>query len=192
MGHRAQTLGPDEIWPGFYLMSNGLLRRKVDPAEGFRSKNWYYRETRCTECNSLMLQHTRNVKHRPFCSLECKHTKTKRETDTRDHRYRRPRPNGGFHVKRKRRHHPKADRHGTVYEHILVAEEKIGRSLYENEVVHHIDCVKNNNNPDNLVVCASTSEHFLIHGSLNRCVKALLASGVLVFNHAAHIYEVTS
>lgn len=188
---RAQTVGPDEIWPGFFLMDNGLLRRKLDPAEGFRSRNWYYRETNCTRCGVLMLQNTSNGRcSRPFCSTVCKSATVKFETDKRDTLYRKPCPNGGFHTKRKRRHHPRADRQGTVFEHVLVAEQKLGRALCDGEVVHHIDCIKNNNHPDNLTVCASHTEHFLIHGSLNRCVASLIASGALTFNHKTRVYEV--
>lgn len=51
-----------------------------------------------------------------------------------------------------------------VHTHRLVAAEKIGRPLKKGEVVHHKDNVKRNNNPDNLEVLASQSEHCKIHG----------------------------
>lgn len=49
---------------------------------------------------------------------------------------------------------------GYVSEHILVAEEKIGRFLKKEEVVHHLDKDKLNNDPENLVVCKDASEHY--------------------------------
>ena len=55
--------------------------------------------------------------------------------------------------------HPHSRMNGYVYEHILVAESKLGRPLYENEVVHHIDGNKLNNSPDNLMVFSSQREH---------------------------------
>lgn len=55
--------------------------------------------------------------------------------------------------------HPHSRMNGYVYEHILVAESKLGRPLYENEVVHHIDGNKLNNSPDNLMVFNSQREH---------------------------------
>lgn len=59
--------------------------------------------------------------------------------------------------------HPKANPSGCVYEHILVAEQKLGRQLTSNECVHHIDGNKKNNSPDNLMVFASISDHTCFH-----------------------------
>lgn len=58
--------------------------------------------------------------------------------------------------------HPNATNNGCVMEHILIAEEKIGRYLKKGEVVHHIDGDKTNNSPDNLLVC-TRAEHVQIH-----------------------------
>ncbi len=48
--------------------------------------------------------------------------------------------------------HPHATKEGFVYAHRVLAEEKIGRHLKKNELVHHIDHNPMNNNPDNLEV----------------------------------------
>jgi hypothetical protein len=77
-----------------------------------------------------------------------------------------------------------------VYEHILVAERALGRPIERHELVHHINCVKNDNNPDNLFVCADNTEHLKIHGTLNKCVAQLIAMGVLHFNRTSRSYEV--
>lgn len=61
-----------------------------------------------------------------------------------------------------RPNHPRALSNGYVYEHILVAEEKIGRTLLANEQVHHKDKNKLNNEPENLEVIVQI-EHLKIH-----------------------------
>jgi hypothetical protein len=48
--------------------------------------------------------------------------------------------------------HHRADKHGYVFEHILVAEKMLGRPLAPDEVVDHRDGDKGNNHPSNLSV----------------------------------------
>lgn len=48
--------------------------------------------------------------------------------------------------------HHRARGNGYVFEHILVAEEKLGRKIKIDECVHHLDGNKQNNYPDNLKV----------------------------------------
>ena len=54
--------------------------------------------------------------------------------------------------------HPKATKHGDVREHRLVAEQKIGRILTDDEIPHHLNGIKNDNRPENLCVL-STKVH---------------------------------
>lgn len=51
------------------------------------------------------------------------------------------------------------------HEHRAVAEEKLGRPLAPWEIVHHRDDSKQNNEPSNLDVLASQSEHAKLHFS---------------------------
>lgn len=55
--------------------------------------------------------------------------------------------------------HPYATKQGYVREHRLVVERKLGRYLHPSEVVHHRDGDPGNNDPDNLEVFSSHSEH---------------------------------
>lgn len=59
--------------------------------------------------------------------------------------------------------HPRANSEGAVYLHILIAEEKLGRYLLPEEVVHHIDGNKTNNDPNNLMVFYTKADHSSFH-----------------------------
>jgi hypothetical protein len=50
---------------------------------------------------------------------------------------------------------------------IVVAEKKLERKLKDDEVVHHLDKNRSNNNPDNLIVFINTSEHTAFHRGCN-------------------------
>ena len=65
--------------------------------------------------------------------------------------------------------HPR-NHNGYVYQHVLVAEKKLGRFLEKHEVVHHCNGDRADNNPDNLMVFNSQSDHVRHHysnGDLN-------------------------
>lgn len=59
--------------------------------------------------------------------------------------------------------HPNVNGDGYICEHILVAENTLGRLLKADEVVHHINKKRNDNNPSNLMVFASQRDHALYH-----------------------------
>lgn len=59
--------------------------------------------------------------------------------------------------------HPRADRDGYVFEHVLIAEKAFGGHLPEKAEVHHFDENKSNNSNRNLVICEDRSYHRLLH-----------------------------
>lgn len=48
--------------------------------------------------------------------------------------------------------HPNAHRNGSIYEHVYVMSEKLGRPLTPGENVHHLNGVRNDNRLENLEV----------------------------------------
>jgi hypothetical protein len=59
--------------------------------------------------------------------------------------------------------HPRRNKTGYVFEHILVAEAKIGRHLNPGETVHHLNRDKKDNRPENLIILSSPAEHMALH-----------------------------
>ncbi len=58
--------------------------------------------------------------------------------------------------------HHLASKQGYVREHRLVMERKLGRRLLPDEVVHHIDDDRANNDPDNLELFSSNGDHLRV------------------------------
>jgi len=74
-------------------------------------------------------------------------------------------------------------------EHVLVVEAGIGRRLVAGEQVHHINGLRDDNRPENLFLCAGSSEHAKIEWSLKRIVRSLLDDGIVVFDRERKVYR---
>lgn len=66
-------------------------------------------------------------------------------------------------IKIPHKNHPRADKHGYIFEHIWVAENILGEYIPEGHNIHHINGVKSDNRPENLWWFPSYSEHSRYH-----------------------------
>jgi len=85
--------------------------------------------------------------------------------------------------------HPNATKRGMIYEHRLAMEGKIGRYLKPEEKVHHVDGIKDNNNPENLELFTNNSDHMTNHWAE---IKAKLYEFDNMKNKLDNINEVLS
>jgi hypothetical protein len=70
---------------------------------------------------------------------------------------------------------------GYIYEHVYLMEKHLGRSLMENEVIHHIDGDKQNNKLENLLVVTGRG-HKLLHWKENEFIHRLIREGKVYFD----------
>lgn len=143
----------------------------------------------CTVCGKMVHRPPSHLKRvqRPTCSRQCNGVLRGQEWAKHGHRgakarttesYRRaaekmrgkrnPAWRGGSYVEPKKGYrmlripdHPRARANGYVLEHLVVAEQMLGRRLEPGEEVHHKDRDKLNNHPSNLQIYSSHQEHWV-------------------------------
>lgn len=77
--------------------------------------------------------------------------------------------------------HPNRNSHNDILEHILIVSGMVGRPLKKGEVVHHINCIRDDNRLENLFLFKNRSEHKKCHGTVNKLIRTLLEKHIIVF-----------
>lgn len=119
----------------------------------------------CERCGTEF-EPPRSYKKKRFCSRKC--WLTYYNTTDRDHSLK------GAQASAKMPHgrgEGGADwyvKEGGQHQHRTIAEQLLGRDLQDGEIVHHKDRDKKNNEPDNLIVFKTQSDHIRHH---NRCLE---------------------
>jgi len=82
----------------------------------------------------------------------------------------------------------KSDPKGYSLEHVVVIEQTLGRKVQADELVHHIDGDKKNNDINNLVLLTSHTQHKNAHNSLQKIGYDLVRQGIIVFDRIKNEY----
>ncbi len=59
--------------------------------------------------------------------------------------------------------HPRANDQGYVFEHVMIAEHALGRTMPTSVEVHHVNQQRHDNRNRNLVICHDHEYHMLLH-----------------------------
>jgi hypothetical protein len=150
------------------------------------TKRRYLIEIKC-DCGKTTLVLRNNRVKKQFCSPECQY---KAQSGGGNANWTGPKKRKiSGHILAYAPDHPNA-RKNYVAEHRLVMEAILGRYLNENDVVHHINGVTDDNRIENLCLC-NKSEHTKAHNSVIPLLKSLLDDGIIRFNSDSKIYERT-
>jgi len=134
----------------------------------------------CDECGGIgYVKKSSLSREKNYCSLSCQR-KFMYRTGSNHPMYKGgDRISNGYRVILSKEH-PHRDRDNYVSFHRMVVEKKIGRYLTKDEVIHHLDGDKLNNDLDNLFVC-SKSQHRTLHNDLERIAYKLYKTNKIKF-----------
>jgi DNA-directed RNA polymerase subunit M/transcription elongation factor TFIIS len=155
----------------------------------------------CDRCGKPLFKYESQIKGKNFCSRQCASEYSNKVLNPDGYKYR------SFEVNSKRMSHMNQElnpvrmtpstrrkvrearlgsgkgkgyaKYYGKHEHRVAAEKMLGRPLRPGEIVHHIDGDKRNNNPENLIVFASQSDHVIWHRKWGRLIQSWIPEEVM-------------
>jgi len=117
----------------------------------------YHRRKKIVHCGKCGKTFSVGMSNRKqFCSARCRY-KAARKDGTRY-------ISGNGYVYIHKRDHPDGRyTRGWILEHRLIAEQTLGRRLRPGECVHHVNGIRADNRPENIIVCDNHGEHVKHH-----------------------------
>ncbi|KKK93689.1 hypothetical protein LCGC14_2690340 [marine sediment metagenome] len=70
--------------------------------------------------------------------------------------------------------------------------EHLGRPIKKEEIIHHINMIRDDNRLENLHLYPNRKKHLTNHGSLNKLVKKLLENKMIKFENGEYKMNVNS
>lgn len=150
------------------------------------------RSKRCPKCEQSKNPKRKGIKHskrsKDLIGIKSKEKFTKEylENIKIKHEGLKKRSIGGYTLI-KSYEHPNRNSHNDVFEHRLVMENHLGRYLKKEEVIHHIDENRTNNNIENLYLCKNISNHQKVHSSFYKLMPILLKLKIIIFKNGEYM-----
>jgi len=177
-----------------------LIGLKASGVNNPNYKHGRYIENRCKTCNKLIdprsiychkcrprLGHIQSeeTKRKIGLASKKKFTKEYREKIKIKHSGNRKRAINGY-ILIKDYNHPDRNSQNDILEHRLVMSKFLKRSLMKDEIVHHIDFDRSNNEISNLYLYKNRGEHLRAISTLFKLVKELLISKIISFENGEY------
>ena len=119
----------------------------------------------CPECKKIFIDRSFRLRtNTQCCSTKCARILMGKSRRAENHPcyVERQKTKHGY-IKVHIKNHPLADDRGLIFEHRLIIEKHLGRYLKEEEVIHHINGIKDDNRIENLRLFKNNYQHMKFH-----------------------------
>ena len=148
----------------------------------------------CEQCGQIFYAAQWQIKaNAKFCSRKCKHDSQKGKKPWNYGLFKPDgykRTNGYGYIEIKDSKSKNKTKGNFVLEHRQIMSNKLNRPLSSEEMVHHINYIKNDNRIKNLFLCSSLKQHLKIATSLNNLVNELLNKNYIIFDKNDGVYKI--